>query len=161
MVNVHECSVSIFKKALMFGAFPPVQVNVFIDGAWENCTANAGSVVFDCATQRSFCGSIEVPQALVERWSSDMGQTIYQIEMWALLSSQWRFEQKRVNRRVIAWIDNEAARAAFVKCTSPSLTLASMCRVHCDMEGRWPTMTWVERVCSYSNPRPPSVAPVS
>ena len=32
MVHVRECSVSIFKKALMFGALPLVQVNVTLSG---------------------------------------------------------------------------------------------------------------------------------
>ena len=55
-------------------------------------------------------------------------------------------------RRILSWIDNEAVRACAIKASSPSKTMRSLSRVLADLEALWPVYSWVERVCSCSNP---------
>ena len=55
------------------------------------------------------------------------------------------------NRGLIAWLDNESARFAASKGTAQSPSLA-MTRLVQQLEVQFPTVLWVERVCSYSNP---------
>ena len=49
-------------------------------------------------------------------------------------------------------IDNEAVRACTIKASSPSPTMRALARVIGDLEVSFPSMTWYERVCSFSNP---------
>ena len=79
-------------------------------------------------------------------------QIISQIELWALVSIKWQFRLWLENRRVICWIDNEAARICSIKANSPSPTMRALTRALADMDVIWPAFSWVERVCSYSNP---------
>ena len=53
---------------------------------------------------------------------------------------------------VIAWIDNEAARFVASKGTAASPSLAAMTRVLQVLEGTKPSLIWIERVASFSNP---------
>ena len=65
-----------------------------------------------------------------------------------------RFEYKSLflNRGVIAWLDNESARYAASKGSAQAPTLTAMARMMQQLEVQYPTVLWVERVCSYSNP---------
>ena len=123
----------------------------FTDGAWEQGIASAGVVLIDGSKRMGY--SIEVPQQLVDHWLQHAGeQIISQIELWALVSLRWTMRSQFEGRRILSWIDNEAARACAIKATSPSKTMRSLARALADMEALWPVYSWVERVCSYSNP---------
>ena len=78
-------------------------------------------------------------------------QVICQIELWAFVAVRWDLRATLLNRRVIAWIGNEAARISLIKAASRSPSMAAMCQVCCDMEISCPAMLWIERV-SFSNP---------
>ena len=39
-----------------------------------------------------------------------------------------------------------------IKANSSSSTMRSLSRVMADIDLKWPTFSWTERVCSYSNP---------
>ena len=68
------------------------------------------------------------------------------------LAARFEYKQEMENWPVIAWLDNEAARYAASKGTAISVSLMAMARlVHC-LEAQKPSVLWVERVCSYSNP---------
>ena len=123
----------------------------FTDAAWEDKKATAGAVVID-GTFRA-CAAVVVPDALVEHWTRHAGeQIISQVEMWALLAARWHYRFRFAGRRIFAWIDNEAARICAIKASSSSQTMRAMARLLSDLEILFPVFTWVERVCSFSNP---------
>ena len=126
-------------------------VLIFTDGAWEDGSATAGVIIAD-GSFRIGC-IIMVPEALVKHWLEFAGeQIISQIELWALVAVRWFFRWKLENRRLISWVDNEAARISAIKASSPSRTMRALTRLLADMEVLWPVYSWVERVCSFSNP---------
>ena len=67
-------------------------------------------------------------------------------------SGEVEYSDRFHNRGVIAWLDNEAARFAASKGTAQSTTLIAMARVLQQLEITCPSVIWVERVCSFSNP---------
>ena len=120
-------------------------VLIFTDGAWESDVASAGAVLIN--GDERVCFVVAVPEELVQHWKDTSGeQIISQIELWALVAVRWFFREKLVNRRVIAWIDNEAARASAIKATSPSETMRALTRLLADLETVWPLYSWTERV---------------
>eukprot|EP00435_Cladocopium_sp_Y103_P053691 s2737_g17.t1 len=126
-------------------------VLIFTDGAWEAGVATAGAVLIDGSERLAF--RLVVPKGLVEHWLEFAGeQIISQVELWALLVIRWSCREKLLNRRVIEWIDNESARMSAIKANSPSVTMCSLTRLLADIEVCWPTFSWIERVCSFSNP---------
>ena len=126
-------------------------VATFTDGAWEGGKATAGAVLNDGQTRLAF--KISVPGELVAHWVRLAGeQIISQVELWALVCLKWSQRERLLNRRVIEWIDNEAARVSVIKANSSSSTMRSLSRVMADIDLKWPTFSWTERVCSYSNP---------
>ena len=126
-------------------------VVVFTDGACEQENATAGAVIIDGSEREAH--SILVPDSLISHWLQEAGdQIISQIELWASVILRWHFRERLCNRRIIAWIDNEAARACAIKANSPSPTMKAMARILGDIDVTFPTMSWFERVCSFSNP---------
>ncbi|CAL1163338.1 unnamed protein product [Cladocopium goreaui] len=126
-------------------------VAIFTDGAWEGGEATAGAVLIDGQTRLAF--KILVPRELVDHWLRFAGdQIISQVELWALVCLKWSQKERLLNRRVIEWIDNEAARISVIKANSSSPTMRSLSRIMADIDLKWPTFSWTERVCSYSNP---------
>ena len=125
---------------------------IFRDGAFEDGHASAGAVIVDTARDFGSCFKVHVPQDLLDLWLETSDQVICQIELWAFVAVRWDLRATLLNRRVIAWIDNEAARISFIKAASHSTTMAAMCQVCCDMEMSYPAMLWIERVPSFSNP---------
>ena len=89
-------------------------VLLFTDGAWEDNKATAGAVAIDGPFR--VCAAVIVPDVLVEHWTKHAGdQIISQIELWALLAARWHYRLRFVGRRIISWIDNEAARICAIK----------------------------------------------
>ena len=56
------------------------------------------------------------------------------------------------NVSVIAWLDNEAVRYAASKGSAVSPSLMAMAQMVQAMEVKRPSVGWVERVSSFSNP---------
>ena len=126
-------------------------VIIFTDGAWEQEQASAGAVIIDGVSRKAYV--VSVPDSLVSHWLEEAGdQIISQIELWAFVVVKWCLKKSLCHHRVIAWIDNEAARACAIKANSPSPTMKSLARILSDIDVSYPTMSWFERVCSFSNP---------
>ena len=140
------------QKARVHTMSEPCQpVLIFTDGASENGVATAGAVVIDGSSRLAY--GVAVPQALVEIWNKTAGdQIISQVEVWALVSVRFCLRQKLRGRRVIEWIDNEAARMSAIKANSSSPSMKVLARIMAELELQWPTFSWTERVCSFSNP---------
>ena len=62
----------------------------------------------------------------------------------------WR--ERVLHRRVFIFIDNDAARASWIKATSRAPSVALMTRRIVMMNAKWPCFTWYSRVPSASNP---------
>ena len=96
---------------------------------------------------------IHIPEVLIKLWTREAGeQIICQIEFFAYLAARFEYKGKMENRAVIAWIDNESARYAASKGSASSISLMAMARVIQFLEAKSPSITWIERVCSFSNP---------
>ena len=126
---------------------------IFTDGAWEDGEASAGGAVFFPELQEGFVFEVQVPKRLVDLWLQEVGdQLIGQIEMISFVAVRAHFAKALTNRLVVAWLDNEAARFACIKGTSDSFSLQVLARVLQQLEIESPTVSWFERVCSFSNP---------
>ena len=126
---------------------------LFTDGAWEDGQASAGMVMYDPSKLSVLVQEIHVPEKLIETWKATVGdQLICQIEMYAFLVARYNLRSVLHNRAAVVWIDNEAARYAISKGTATSPSLMAMARILQSWETVWPTLIWVERVASYSNP---------
>ena len=126
---------------------------LFTDGAWEDSQASAGLVFLDSSKFEITVQEICVPARLLEAWKGSVGeQLICQIEMYAFMVARYNLRELLHNRAAIAWIDNEAARYAVSKGTATAPSLMAMARILQSSETQWPTLMWVERVASYSNP---------
>ena len=102
---------------------------------------------------KSQSGKIEVPDSLTKLWLQEVGeQLICQIELYAYMAARFEYKSLFLNRGVIAWLDNESARYAASKGSAQAPTLTAMARMVQQLEVQYPTVLWVERVCSYSNP---------
>ena len=80
---------------------------IFTDGAFEDGHASAGAVIVDTATGFSSCFEVQVPQDLLDLWLETSDQVICQIELWAFVAVRWDLRATLLNRRVIAWIENQ------------------------------------------------------
>ena len=126
---------------------------VFTDGAWEAGVSGLGAVLLDCASGERHVLAGEVPETLLTHWRQLVGeQLICQIELYALVAVRWQFRQLLANRRVIWFVDNEAARFSAIKGISATLTMRVLVREFFSLEATFPTFPWIERVPSSSNP---------
>ena len=129
---------------------------IFTEGAYESQVASAGAIVFDPIQQHAWICQIPVPDDLAEMWVKEAGQQIIsEVEAWAALVVRHGFAKTLTNRKAINWIDKESARLSFIKGTSDSPTLRALARVYHAVEMIWPSMVWLERVASFSNPGDP------
>ena len=152
-------SLCAYAKLMLQGQKPRVHsladtslpILIFTDGAYENGLATAGAVVIDGPLRMAYV--VTVPEALIKLWTRVAGeQIISQVELWALVSVRWCLRKQLHGRRVIEWIDNKAARVCTIKANSPSISMKVLARLLADLELLWPSFSWTERVCSFSNP---------
>ena len=106
-------------------------VLLFTDGACEPEGTTIGGVVFDGRSPPELFGAV-MSQEMVDSWKTKMGQeqVIGQAELFPQLVARLTWTKKFANRRVICFIDNDAARLGLVKAYSPvlpSLDIISRC----------------------------------
>ena len=96
-------------------------------------------------------GHLNLPQGF---FTSRSLKLICQIELFAYLAARFEYRDLLHNKGVIAvaWLDNEAARSTASKGSTQAQTSTAMARVIQHLEIDYPTVMWVETVCSYSNP---------
>ena len=126
---------------------------IFTDGCWEQGHAGLGAVVVDLATgcKRIWAGA--VPSKLLDKWTGTVGdQLICQIELYAMVALRWTLAAMLRDRRSLWWVDNDAARYAVIKGSSPSVTMRHLVRNFYHLEASSPTHSWIERIPSLSNP---------
>ena len=127
-------------------------IHVFTDGSLEGNFAGIGAVILDPSTGYQKVLQGQVPDQLMQAWRSEAGDhLICQIELFAVICVKTLIPQRLEGRRVIYWIDNEAARLALVKGQSKSSIMDRMIRELCLLEDRMLSYAWYTRVPSKSN----------
>ena len=126
------------------------------DGSWEDGHSGIGAVVYDCLKHegRVFAGA--VPEAVLQRWIEEMGSPeepalICQIELYAVVLLRFMLRRTFCNRRVLIFVDNDAARFCLIRGLSRSSTMSSLVEAFDSLDGNDPMLYWIERVASFSN----------
>ena len=97
-------------------------VLIFTDGACEDCTS-VGGMLYDPNDECIECFGAVVHQSLIDTWKTKVDQTqvIGQAEIFPVLVAKLTWQKRLANRKVLYFIDNEAARLGLVKAYSPVL----------------------------------------
>ena len=106
---------------------------IFTDGACEDERVTIGAVIFEGDRSPEYFGYL-VPERVWRQWKrkSDQSQVIGQAEIAPVLIAKLTWADRVRGRRVIFFIDNEAARIDLVRSFSPSLpSLRLLCARLC------------------------------
>ena len=129
---------------------PPVLI--FSDGACEVEGTTVGAIMFDPLAQAE-CFGAKLSERTISEWRTRLGQdqVIGQAELFPLLVSRLTWASRLRNRRVLYFIDNEAARIGMVKAYSPVLPSLNLIMSCLGWDYSNNSQAWFARVCSYSN----------
>ncbi|CAE7222566.1 unnamed protein product [Symbiodinium sp. CCMP2592] len=131
---------------------PPILV--WTDGAWEPAKAFAGigAVILDASSGVSRVFQGQVPERLVVRWREEVGeQIICEVELYALLMIRACLQNFLSGKRIIFFIDNDAARSVVLRGQSRSDAMHRLAMALSMVEAVAPCISWIERVPSSSN----------
>ena len=125
---------------------------VFLDGACEDAGVTVGGVAM-LPVGVQFFGMV-VPPAVVQSWKSaeSQRQTIGQAELFPAAVARWTWSSHFAGKRVIFFIDNEAARLGLVKSYSPVLASLRLIQDCLEWDRSNECIPWYARVPSFSNP---------
>lgn len=99
------------------------------DGSYESRVGGLGACVFDLASGERLVFESEVPKRLLDLWADVVGeQLICQIELFVMVLVRWELKDLLAFRRVLLFVDNEAARGAVIKGRSPSPAMDCLCK---------------------------------
>ncbi|CAE7578571.1 unnamed protein product [Symbiodinium sp. CCMP2592] len=130
---------------------------VWTDGSWESGHAGIGACIWDPLKQ---CGHVlggVAPSWAIESWKEDFDardgepQLICHIELLVLVAVRWMFQDQFLNRRVIMFVDNDAARYAILKGGSGSDGMNNLVQLFDLPDLKFPSLYWIDRVPSSSN----------
>ncbi|CAE7197288.1 unnamed protein product [Symbiodinium sp. KB8] len=130
---------------------------VWTDGAWEAGIASVGAVIYDTLTKKARVMGQKVEDEIVRSWTKpaacdlEQAQVISQVELFAMVCCREIFKHDWKSRRILMFVDNEAARFSAVKGGSVSDTMRDLVRLWDRPNMDWPALIWLERVPSYSN----------
>ena len=97
---------------------------IFTDAASEDGVASWGYVFVDPASGIAEVSGGTIPQMLVSCWQELAGkQVITQAEAFVVFVARKHYELVIRQRRVIFFVDNEAARYSLIHGSSPSVSL--------------------------------------
>ena len=129
-------------------------VLIFTDGACEGegSVVTHGAVLCDQTTASFYYFGDPVPGCYVQRWQEDgKRQVIYQAELFPVWIAKRTWRSIIVNRQVLWFLDNEAARAALIRSYSPLLDSMQLVRDCAFEDVQSQTSNWYARVASKSN----------
>ena len=130
---------------------PPIIV--FTDSAFESDVATVGALVVDPELQKSLVYDGAIPRQMVDKWQSKGSkQIISQAELATVVLIREETKALLKDRRVIFFIDNEAARFALIKGVSGKSSMQILTTAFHDIDIASPCFHWIERVPSQSNP---------
>ena len=126
---------------------PPL---VFTDGASEDELHTIGGVIIgDGGSQYFGC---HVPSALTKRWLESSKHIIGMVELYGALVARAAWDSQLANSKSILFVDNNAAKEAYVKGTSHNPHSREMLLTLEHIESKHRSWMWVARVPSSSNP---------
>ena len=137
---------------VILGARSERPVLVFTDGACEPEGTTVGGVIYD-AGRTPECFGAKLPDGLVAEWRTkqDQLQVIGQAEIYPLLVARLTWCAWLRGRRVIYFVDNEAARIGLVRAFSPVLPSMQLILQCLGWDYEFESQGWYARVPSYSN----------
>ncbi|CAE7799781.1 unnamed protein product [Symbiodinium sp. CCMP2592] len=111
-----------------------------------------GAVIVDPASQTREVFGGHIPEDLVTKWrSSGRTQLIFFAELYPVLIARRTWAKVLRNRRVLIFVDNEAAKAALIRNYSPLLDAAHMLSDIAELDVELSCFPWYCRVPSKSN----------
>ncbi|CAE7739197.1 unnamed protein product [Symbiodinium sp. CCMP2592] len=149
---LHMLEVSGPRVISKLGDAPPVVI--FSDGACEEhgSVTTHGAVLFDPLTGRQEFFGDNVPDNLVKLWQrSGKKQLVSYAEILPVVVAKATWRHILEGRSCIYFIDNEAARACFVRCFTPVLDATSLLLDSAFLDMQSKTLSWYCRVPSKSN----------
>jgi hypothetical protein len=124
---------------------------IFTDGAAEATGVSVGGVIMEIGRDTEFF-SEQVPEDLVRHWKAfGKDQVIGQAELYPILMSRVLWEKRIMGRKVLWFVDNESARVAAVKFTSPVSDSAELLWALSKVVVRSLSLDWYARVPSKCN----------
>ena len=131
---------------------PSRNLLVFSDGSYENLRGEWGFVICDTADGTIEVSGAQVPKELVDHWTRTVGdQIITQIELLGVFVARLFLEKRTASRKVIYWIDSDAARDSLIRGYSTSEASLSIIYQFYKFERSGPSNLWFARVPSHSN----------
>ena len=111
-----------------------------------------GGVIIDSADGTIKHFGCMVPDRIVDEWrSAGILQVITQAEVYPVLMAKHLARGSIKGRRVISFIDNDAARFSIINSNSSSDSAADMLMINCVLDTELDLSCWYERVASESN----------
>ena len=102
----------------------------------------------DGATGEKHVLAGEVPGVLLDHWKQQVGeQLICQIELYAMVAVRWQWRKLIAQRRVIWFVDNEAARFSAIKGISATTTMRALVREFFSFEAESPRLSLTLKGC--------------
>ncbi|CAE7232725.1 unnamed protein product [Symbiodinium sp. CCMP2592] len=124
---------------------------IFTDGSLEGSTAGLGGALFDSSGKALSYFSLNLPASSVEKLRSASKHPIYEIEMLAVWAALSAWSHLLSNSYTVMYLDNEAARGAFVACKSGTAAGARILNGCLDFEEASRLRIWFGRVPTHSN----------
>ena len=126
-------------------------VLIFTDASYEKEVAQYGIVAF--IDDDRYVAQGIIPDSIVQQWKCLAGQqVISQAEIYPVIILKSFWSQRLKDRRVLLFIDNEAARFSLIKLNTPSVASIKLIHLYYNLEAESPSYTWFARVPSKSNP---------
>ena len=132
---------------------PAPPLLLFTDASYEGGVAGIGAVLVDTLGGRPEVYDGHIPEDLIQHWTSTgQEQVISQAELAVVVAMRFMLGSRLKGRRIIYFIDNEAARFALLKGTSGKNSMQRLAAAFHAADLSHPCIAWVERVPSPSNP---------
>ena len=124
---------------------------VFTDGACESGVGSVGGVLVSPEGDiRNHFGE-EVPGNIMSRLFETSQNPIYELEVMPVLLASQIWMQELQSCQVVFYMDNEAARTAYIKAQGATDAAEAMVRDYANLELRMQLSTWFARVPTHSN----------
>ena len=132
---------------------PPILL--FTDGAVEETgdRVTHGALLIDPWKGHTLFFGDHVPKAFSSVWSRHgKRQVICQAEMFPVLTAKCTWKKELEGRSLLWFLDNESARAAFIRNFSPVVDNFFLLQVNSSFDVELQSRNWYSRVPSKSNP---------
>ena len=141
-------------RTVLLGTQPP-PVDIYGDGSEEPGGVGIGGVLRfrGRGARREFFAS-KVEEGRVRRWKEEAGgeKVIHQAEIYSVVVALRTWGPALRGRRLLVFVDNDAARAALVAGGSRALPSAKLVGEFWQLAAEYHLYPWVERVPTRSNP---------